>query len=271
MDPAIQEATVLVRQIYGIVDRLGALLAGAVTSDLMLRREARGLAALFEEQVSRIRLHAAALDRGSRLINRLTVAYEPAIKIISLLWNGQGVALGPKAIQQPLPGFLFDMNRFYQALLSRFLRDNLAYHTVEDEHPLQDVIQYDPKFNPRGEGAHSPRPDLVVFRGTRLVAILDAKYRDLWEKPLPTDMLYQLAIYAASHEEKVATILYPTTDTAAKEARINVQDPVSGRQIARVCLRPVVLGVLEEHIMSGHSAGAQRGRGMYADRLALGK
>ena len=72
----------------------GLAFAGTVASDLQLRREARRLAALFEEQVSPLRLHAGVLDRGSRQVNRLTAAYEPAIKIICLLWDGQGVALG---------------------------------------------------------------------------------------------------------------------------------------------------------------------------------
>ncbi len=73
--------------------RAGLELAGAVASDLMLRREARGLAARFEEQVSPLQLHSEVLDRGSQQVNRLTAAYEAAIKIISLLWNAQGIAL----------------------------------------------------------------------------------------------------------------------------------------------------------------------------------
>ena len=102
------------------------------------------------------------------------------------------------------------------------------------------------------------------------MAILDAKYRDLWEKALPREMLYQLGIYAASHEQRSATILYPTTDNSAKEARIAVTDPVFGRQIALVCLRPVHVILLEDLIMSGRSAGVERARRDYAERLAFG-
>ncbi|MBI1917616.1 MAG: restriction endonuclease [Planctomycetes bacterium] len=248
----------------------GLKLAGAVVSDLMLRREARGLAALFEEQVSRLRLHADALDRGSRLVNRLTVAYEQAIKIISLLWNAQGITLEGEVTEQTLPGFLFDMNRFFQALLSRFLRENLSEHSVREEQRLRGMIHFVPGFNPRSRPPTIPRPDFVILRGARQVAILDAKYRDLWEKALPREMLYQLGIYAASHEQRSATILYPTTDNSAKEARIAVTDPVFGRQIALVCLRPVHVIFLEDLIMSGRSAGVERARRDYAERLAFG-
>src|SRR5205807_2696460 len=100
-----------------------------------------------------------------------------------------------------------------------------------DELRLRGMIQFLPGFNPRRGPPTIPRPDFVIFQGTRQVAILDAKYRDLWEKRLPREMLYQLAIYAAGHEPRSATILYPTTDDSAKEVRIAITDPVGGSRI----------------------------------------
>jgi len=249
----------------------GLAFAGAVAGDLHLRREARRLAALFEEQVSPLRLHAAVLDQGSRQVNRLTAAYAPAFRLISLLWDAQGVTLGETGPRQALPGFLFDMNRFFQALLSRFLRENLPEHSVRDEFRLRGMMRFAPGFNPRRRRAPTPRPDFVVLRGPQQEAVLDAKYRDLWEKHLPREMLYQLAVYAAGSQERSATILYPTTDGAAREARVAVADPVFGRQIAQVCLRPVVVSLLEGLVMSGSSAEAGRRRRAHAEWLALGR
>lgn len=248
----------------------GLRLTGTVANDLQLRRRSRRLASVFEEQVASLNLDDVVLERVIRQRNRLTVAYEPAPAVIRLLWESQGIALGYSGSSMRLPGFLFDMNRFFQAVLFRFLQDNLPVYTVRDEFRLRGMMQFVPGFNPRNRRPPVPRPDFVVSKGNRLVAILDAKYRDLWERSLPREMLYQLAIYADSHEHRSATILYPTTDAAAKEARIGVREPVFGRQMAQVNLRPVPIALLEDLVMSGNSAGAQRKRHAYAEWLLAG-
>ena len=71
-----------------------------------------------EEQVSSLRLNAVVLDRASHLMNRLTAAYGPALSIVRLLFEAQGVVLEGQTTSTSLPGFLFDMNAFFQALLS---------------------------------------------------------------------------------------------------------------------------------------------------------
>jgi 5-methylcytosine-specific restriction enzyme subunit McrC len=248
----------------------GLRLAGAVAGDLQLRRQARRLAAVLDQQVRSIRLDASTLEEGFRQVSRLTAAYEPALTIIRLLSECQGITLREAQLKVQLPGFLFDMNRFFQALISRFLRENLPEFAVRDEFRLRGMMQFMPGFNPRNRRAPLPRPDFVVLRGGRQVAVLDAKYRDLWERSLPREMLYQLTVYAASHEGRSATILYPTTDGGATEARVAVRDPVFGRQAALIHLRPVVLPVIEKLILSPNTPTVIRNRRKYAESLLMG-
>ena len=49
-------------------------------------------------------------------MNRLTVAYEPAISLIEILLDSSGVSLQGAPQEIRLAGFLFDMNRFFQRL-----------------------------------------------------------------------------------------------------------------------------------------------------------
>ena len=108
------------------------------------------------------------------------------------------------------------------------------------------------------------------MRRGQLLSLLDAKYRDLWEKTLPREMLYQLFVYAISHRHKLqSSILYPTTNPLAKEARIEVTDPVYGKHLGQVCLRPVNLTEIEE-LVSSNTAVARRQREAFAKRLAFG-
>ena len=126
---------------------------------------------------------------------------------------------------------------------------------------LTDVYRYQELFNPRRKRTSAPRPDYVILRGRRIVAIADAKYRDLWDHELPTDMLYQLSVYALSQQEcNVATILYATTSADSQEARISINDPFRGHRRAEVRLRPVVLSDVAEMVAGTPSAKNDRRR-----------
>jgi 5-methylcytosine-specific restriction enzyme subunit McrC len=102
------------------------------------------------------------------------------------------------------------------------------------------------------------------------VAILDAKYRDLWENPLPRDLLYQLALYAMGHEVGTSTILYPTIHPRATEARIEVRDPLHGGRRAMIALRPVVLDRLEGLVTARTTTAVLRERRAFAQIMAFG-
>ena len=76
----------------------------------------------------------------------------------------------------------------------------------------------------------------MVLEGPSGAAVLDTKYRDLWEQSLPEDMLYQLAVYALLQDGSGhrSTIFYPTIDAAAFDHVIVLQDLVRGTERAQV-------------------------------------
>jgi len=248
----------------------GLRLAASVAADRGLRLKARRLVDVMGEAIAPIRLDRDVFRRLEGEMDRMTRPYEPTISLIRILHESGGLSLGEGETGPSLPGFLFDMNRFFQALLGRFLADNLHEHAVRSEHRLKGMFAYLPCWNPRRSQAPAPRPDFLVSQGPKTVAILDAKYRDLWENPLPRDMLYQLAMYAMSHEGGTATILYPTTHAQATEARIEVRDPLLGARRALVVVRPVVLGRLEGLISDKPTATSLRESRSFAHSLAFG-
>jgi hypothetical protein len=128
--------------------------------------------------------------------------------IIRLLEDSLGLAFDAAQPPSRMPGFLFDMNVFFQRLLSRFLHDNLTSVRIADEVAIRNLFAYAPDANPRQRSAPAPRPDYALFDGSTLHGFVDAKYRDIWERGLPTEWLYQLSLYALASPNDVSVLLY---------------------------------------------------------------
>jgi len=236
--------------------------------DRDLRSDLRRTAAALDGEVSRIVLDLATVERLWRQMNRLTVAYQPAVSLIEILLESSGVSLKGTPREPKLSGFLFDMNRFFQRLLGRFLKENLPDHSVQEERAIRGMMSYSPEFNPRGCRAPAPRPDYCVKTNDGRTLLLDAKYRDLWSEDLPRDMLYQLAIYALSQKAPGrSTILYPTMDPVARDAVVRIIEPSSGGLRAEVVQRPVNLAEIEGLLASNAGISGARLRQDFALRL----
>ena len=227
---------------------------------------------MLEDTVPTTQLTTAELDNAIRVIDRRTTAYSSALTLIGILFNGMGVSIAEPSGAVPMPGFLFDMNIFFQSLISRFLHDELSEFSIQDEHRLKDIFEYDPANNPQRRRAVVPRPDFAVLAHGKVIEFLDAKYRDLWETSLPRDMLYQLAIYALSKNtgKPRATILYPTLAAEAVDQVVLLKEPILGNKRAEIALRPVNLLELENLVRPRQGALVARQRQSFARRLVFG-
>lgn len=252
---------------------LGGLGLGAsLAADRSLRTELRQLAARFTGQVAPLQLTFDSLSRARRSLGRLTRHYGSALQLIELLVVGQALSLEDGQARR-LPGFVFDMNRFFQRLLSRFLREHLDDFEVRDEHSLREIFRWERSAHSKRRPPPTPRADFAVQRkGSGLGGeswLLDAKYRDLWERSLPREMLYQLTIYALSQyraDPATASILYPTVGRDASAQRIEVRDPLSSMPRGYVELHPVVLSELLAGI--GNQAGKRLAQRLAAPSVA---
>jgi 5-methylcytosine-specific restriction enzyme subunit McrC len=139
------------------------------------------------------------------VIDRRSTAYGSALTLIDLLLNGMGISMTEAANPVQLPGFLFDMNSFFQSLISRFLHEELSDFSLQDEHRLKGIFEYDPANNPKRHRAVFPRPDFAVLAHGKVVEFLDAKYRDLWETSLPLPVCTQECIEAARNSSMIST------------------------------------------------------------------
>lgn len=222
--------------------RAGVEFAASLTGDSLLRRQLHRLSNMFTA-VHPIALTIHEVDAALRGLTRQTDACSSALEIIRLLLDANGVDPDDGTASRRTWGYLFDMNLFFQRLLSRFLREYLEGLTIVDEESIRGVFTYARSQNPRNRRLRSPRPDYALYRDRALLTYLDAKYRDLWETRLPTEWLYQLALYASFAPRRHSILLYATTRGGVLDQRIDIHQPIGAATpgSASVTIRPVIL------------------------------
>ena len=251
--------------------RAGLETAAQMAEDRDLRRHTHQLSAMFGDVERLARLDAGDIDRAERELTRLSAANRPALTIIRLLHDTLGLAFDSAQQSGRMPGFLFDMNMFFQRLLSRFLHDNLTSARIADEVSIRNLFAYAPDGNPRRRSAPAPRPDYALFGGDTLYRFLDAKYRDIWERGLPAEWLYQLSLYALASPSQVSVLLYASMAADAGDERVEVRQPISwsNKGPASVIVRPVPLPYLAELLDYNRASGLAGKRQELADQLVI--
>jgi 5-methylcytosine-specific restriction enzyme subunit McrC len=245
----------------------GVHLGIAMTSSEGLRRRLENLAHIHLAGITSLKLTAHHLKLARHKLSRLSALYVPVLTLVELLLASKGVSIREEQQELALPGFLFDMNQFFQDLLQRFLQEYLPEQEVLAQYEISHLLNY--RENPRKRRSPELRPDYVVKQQGRVVAILDAKYRDLWEQDLPPQMLYQLVMYALSQADcNHATILYPVTEAMASPSQIEVSFP--GQKPGYVILRPVNLLYLEELLTQKYQTDNEKECKKFAQWLVFG-
>lgn len=247
--------------------RAGLMHAARLAEDEVLRHRCHRLVQMFMDVEPAPRLSAQQIGAALRQLDRTTDGYAPTLNLIQLLLEGSGFAFQEAPATAHVSGFLFDMNVFFQRLLSRFLREHLVSARLVDELQIRDLYRYVPDANPQGLAVPRPRPDYALYHGKALSRFLDAKYRDIWRKKLRPEWLYQLSLYAMASPEPTSVILYPSMDAAASEARLQVCRLVTDAgSDAFVVTRPVDMNRLSALLAPGLKNLVARQA--YAEKLA---
>lgn len=239
------------RTLNSLVNRIllaGMTLARDCCNTPQLRTELGALAAPLADEVESLQLSQDVFELYYQTTNRLLAAYGPSIRIIELLYRNRGTSFVNTRERDNAWGFLFDMNMFFQALLGRFFRDHSNGLTIREEHAFNNCFSYKVGHNPLRRNPPIIRPDFIVEDQGRVRLVLDAKYRDLWRKLLPRDMLYQLTVYSLAtrpQQRGEAVILYPATSRVAQDMRISINHPTRVEELGQVVLRPVDLSWLD--------------------------
>lgn len=245
--------------------RTGLEMAARYIRDPDLRRRVHQLAQRLEAVETRSTLSVADVERAERALTRLTSAYSGPLVLIKLICELQGTDIVGRTASDQTLGYLFDMNFFYQRLLSRFFHSNLVGQRIEDEHVIRGVFAYAPGSSPNRRPP-APRPDYALFEAAALRGFLDAKYRDVWQCGLPPDWLYQLGIYALSSPSKTSVLLYSTMSPDAIDEKIDVRAGAKS-VLASVLLRPVDLDRLAHLVRPDMSIALAQARRSYAQEL----
>mgnify|MGYP000979465938 CR=1 FL=1 len=226
----------------------GLRLALRLVVDRELKVNLERICSIFSDTVGVISLNRITLQKAKNNLNRLSGRYTAILEIINILYESQGIQLEDGYTSLNLHGYFFD------TLVGRLLTDCDNGYYVKDQFNLHDMFLYTPNYNPRGRRSPTPRPDFALMKQGKVVKLLDAKYRDLWEKSLPRDMLYQLAIYAVSGiGGKTATILYPSLNENPTVQKIDINDPISSLKMASVILQPINLIKISELVSNDTS------------------
>lgn len=153
--------------------------------------------ARLERALTDVTAHPVGVAVPPLRFDRLNAHYRTAYELATLLLRDGHLDLGHG--EQRSAGMLFDMDRVFERFVTRACRE----HTPEELRlDSQHVTSLDV------ERQLQLRPDLTWWAAGRVVAVGDAKYKDLRDRSVPPGDLYQLLTYATVHGLAEAHLVY---------------------------------------------------------------
>lgn len=216
------------------VVRAGLHLARQAVYTHALRGALRQAEQPWEERCALVRLDGATLARVEHERTRLTAAYEPSHRLVTLLWSGAGMPDDLNRINAgatAMPGFLWNMATLFERFVARFLGEHVpqGMGTIDAQVPLTHL--YRAVKGPGAPKTPKPRPDLMLKRDGRVQMVLDTKYRDLVARGITDGILYQLSVYgmAFGASEVAGSVpvvaLYPPATAPAEDVVVELCPP----------------------------------------------
>ena len=91
-------------------------------------------------------LNKQVLITARRSITRLNDNYKPLLELINILYEAHSVQLENGEMKQvSLPGYFFDMNLFFESLVSKLLRSISDQYSIVDQYRIGALFTYEPR------------------------------------------------------------------------------------------------------------------------------
>jgi 5-methylcytosine-specific restriction enzyme subunit McrC len=160
------------------------------------------------DEVARVPFVPQDIDRF--VYSRLNAGYESLHALCKLLL--QDMSLSEESGEYEFVSFLIDMNMLFERFIGEMFRRTLPGSVGRVE--LQRIRALGRR--PRPDGTIRPwgviRPDIEVTRGSRVVSVLDTKYKKTTDQTMKNQDFYQVLSYCAAEDTSFGGLIYPKSE-----------------------------------------------------------
>jgi 5-methylcytosine-specific restriction enzyme subunit McrC len=162
------------------------------------------------DEVSRVPFQPEELDRF--VYTRLNVGYEPLHGLCRLLL--QDMSLSEEQGRYEFVSFLLDMNLLFEQFIGEMFLRALPHHFARVA--LQRPVGLG--WRHRSDGTQRRwgmiRPDIELRRGSRVLSVLDTKYKKTSGEAIKNPDFYQVLSYCEAEGTDVGGLIYPKSEFA---------------------------------------------------------